>query len=117
MTVEQQIEELLAAIVPRVFPDVAPAKTSTPYATYQQVGGRSIAFLGTDLPSTKNGRFQVNVWGKRRDEVAALALRIENAFMASEVIQAEPLGEPVATYEEDTKLRGSRQDFSVWSDR
>lgn len=48
MTVEADLTILLQGLVGRrMFPDVAPESTEAPYIVFQQVGGRSIAFLET----------------------------------------------------------------------
>jgi hypothetical protein len=117
MTVERDIHDLLMAVVPRAYPDVAPMAAVPPYATYQQVGGQSLTPLGLEVPSKKNGRFQVAIWAKTRAEAAALALSIENAFLLATSVQATPLGSPISAYEDVTNFYGSHQDFSIWSDR
>ena len=117
MTVEADIVTLLKTVVSKAYPDVAPIEAAPPYAVYQQVGGESLTFLGREVPSKKNGRFQISIWAATRLEAAAKALAIENAFLITTAMQATPLGSPVATYEDGTKLYGTRQDFSVWSDR
>jgi hypothetical protein len=124
MSVEKDIHDLLTAVVPRtnpqvasVYPDVAPMSAVPPYATYQQVGGESLTYLGNEVPSKKNGRFQITVWAKRRLEASALALAIENAFLMATNMQATPLGSPIAAFEDVTEFYGTHQDFSVWSDR
>jgi hypothetical protein len=124
MTVETEIVALLETVVPQanpeipsVYADVAPMTALPPYATYQQVGGQTLRYLGRELPSKKNGRFQITVWATTRMQASALALQIENAFLLTDVMQADPLGSPIATVEEGTNFYGTRQDFSVWSDR
>lgn len=118
MTVEADIFNLLKPLVSnRVYPDVAPAGAAKPYIVYQQVGGEALGFLGNDIPSKKNGRFQVSCWAVSRSAASTLALQVENAFLAATTMQARPLGAPASSYEADTTLYGTRQDFSVWSDR
>ena len=118
MTVEADLFNALKALVAnRAFPDVAPAGTVRPYITYQQAGGESVVFMERAAASMKNGRFQVNVWADTRGSAAALALQIENTLIAATTMQATPLGSPVGAYEEDTNLFGTRQDFSIWSNR
>jgi hypothetical protein len=117
MTVEKDIHDLLMAVVPRVYPDVAPMGAVPPYATYQQVGGQSLSPMALEVPSKKNGRFQITVWSTTRFEAAALALAVENAFLLSAAMQATPLGSPIAAHEDVTNFYGTHQDFSVWSDR
>jgi hypothetical protein len=42
---------------------------------------------------------------------------IETALVTSQSLQATPLNELSATFDEDTSVRGSMQDFSIWSQR
>lgn len=118
MTVESDIYTLTKSLVGnRVFPDVAPLGTATPYLTYQQVGGEAVTFYGREVPSKKHGRFQINIWGKTRGEVAALSILLETAFITATAFTAEALGAPAAELDEEIPLYGTRQDFSIWSDR
>jgi len=96
----------------RVFPDIAPQNTARPYITYQSVGGRPTATLdGVD--ATRNSRMQINVWADRRKDVSVTMEAVIGA-LCGDTIGAVPLGEPVSLFEEDTKLRGSTLDFSIW---
>lgn len=125
MTVEADIFNTLKPLattvgpplVYRVYPDVAPIDAVKPYLVYQQVGGEAPTFLERAVPSKKNGRFQISVWADTRAAAAAIAVQIEAAMVAATAFDAKPLGAPVAVFDEETKLRGSQQDFSVWSDR
>lgn len=118
MSVESDIFDTLKVLVSnRCYPDVAPSGAAKPYITYQQVGGEPVAFLENTLPSKKNGRFQVNVWGASRLSVNTLARQVEAAMYAATVFQARPTGDLIATFNEDVSLYGSIQDFTVWSDR
>lgn len=118
MTVESDILAALTDLVNgRVFPDIAQAGAAPPYITYQQIGGQAPTFLERSLPSKKNGRFQVNVWAQTRKEAAALAPQVELALVQAKAFQASPIGAYSSVYENDTKLYGTRQDFSIWSDR
>lgn len=115
MTIESSIFDALKGLVSnRVYPDVAPEQATRPYITYQQVGGGAVNFVDPTIPSQKNARIQVNVWGDTRLQVAAIAASIENTLRAVTSLKTSVLGAPVAIYEPETKLRGTRQDFSVW---
>jgi len=126
MSVESDIRALLVTVVgaDKAFPDVAELNVAPPYAAYQQVGGETIDFLGREVPSKKNGRFQITVWATTRADASAKALAIEEAFILATAFQARPLGAAVSDSEtftlpgqSTTRLYLSRQDFSVWSDR
>lgn len=118
MSVETDIEDTLTALVGgRIFPDLARTGTARPYIVYQEISGDAPVFLEQANPSKKNGRFQISVWTTTRISAAALILQIESAMVLSPLFQAKPIGGRTATYDEDTELRGCRQDFSVWSER
>ena len=115
MTVEASIfNALQTLVVNRVYPDVAPIGTVRPYVTYQQIGGQSVNFIDTAVPSKANARFQVNVWADTRAAAALLAGQVEQALRTAATLQTTVMGQPVATYEPDTLLFGTRQDFSFW---
>jgi chaperonin GroEL (HSP60 family) len=115
MSVEGTIRTALAGLVDdRVYPDIGPEGVETPYITYQQVGGEPVNFLESSVPSLKNGRFQINVWGDSRLVVANLARQVEDALRTTAALQATVLGGATALYDEETGLRGSMQDFSFW---
>lgn len=116
MTVETDIFAALKALVSnRVYRDIAPQTvTALPRITFQQVGGDAVNFVESTVPSSKNARFQVNCWAATRDAAATLSRQVEDALRVSVALQATVLGAPVAEYEEETKLFGTRQDFSFW---
>jgi hypothetical protein len=117
MSVEADLYGVLNAICPRTFPDFAPVSTMRPYVTYQQIGGQVINPIGNDVPNKQNGEFQINVWSNTRAEAAALARQIEAALRQSSAFIARPLSAPASDYDHDMEIYGSRQDFSIWSDR
>lgn len=115
MSLESTIFDTLKGFVAnRVYPDVAPAGTPTPFYTYQQVGGSAINFLDAAVPGKENARMQINSWAATRKEAKALALQAANALRVVASLQTTVLGAQVSVYEPDTGLRGSRQDFSMW---
>lgn len=116
MTTETRINDAIKALVSnRVYPDVAPENTVRPFITYQQVGGSSANFVDVTVPTKKNSRFQINVWADTRIAAAALAIQVEDALRVVTALQTTVLSAPVATYDEVTKMRGTRQDFSFWN--
>jgi hypothetical protein len=124
MTVETDIFNALKDLVPTnddgrrgVWPDIAPAGVKRPYITYQQIGGQAVSFVERAVCSKKNGRFQINCWADTRAAATDMALQIEAALVMATSMQATPIGAISAVYEEDTRFYGTRQDFSIWSDR
>jgi hypothetical protein len=96
----------------RVYPDVAPAGVVKPYIVYQGVGGvDETTFDGPD--TLQNSRMQIAVWANSRAEVSPIMKQVRDALTA-EPVRATPIGAAVPDYESDTKLYGSRQDFSIW---
>lgn len=115
MTVEADLFNALKTLVSnRVYPDVAPAGVAKPYITYQMVGGSAVNFLESATVGKRNGRFQVNVWAATRAEAMSLCRSVEDAMVTNTTLRAYVLGAPVSTYEQDTLLYGTRQDYSVW---
>ena len=94
------------------YPDVAPAGTTVPYFTYQAVGGQSVNVLD-DQVALQNSRIQVNAWALSRSQALAM-INAAIAALCADPILATSIGAPVSTYESDTKLYGSRVDFSIW---
>lgn len=116
MSIESQIFDALKGLVAnRCYPDIAPELTARPYLTFQQVGGSAANFVDVTVPTKKNSRFQVNVWADTRAAAAALAIQVEDALRVVTALQTTVLSAPVATYDPDTKYRGTRQDFSFWN--
>lgn len=96
----------------RVFPDVAPEDTPRPWITYQSVGGRDANALSGPA-DRMNTRMQVNVWADSRPAATAL-MQLVIAALCADGIGGLPIGGAVSDYEPDTKLYGSRLDFSIW---
>lgn len=93
--------------------DQAPENTAKPYIVFQAVGGQDEATFD-GVADLQNTRMQIAVWGDSRiGQVGPLMVAIRAALCNSE-IRATPIGSPVSSYEDDTKLYGSRQDFSIW---
>jgi hypothetical protein len=118
MTIESNIFDALKGLVGnRCFPDMAPLSTVKPYITYSQIGGEAVTYLGAEVPSKKNGRFQINVWADTRASASNLILQVESAMTLATTFQAKPVSAPNTDYDNDMFTYGSMQDFTVWSDR
>jgi hypothetical protein len=114
MSVESDLYGVLGPLVSgRAYPDVAPTGAVRPYIVYQQVGGVPLSFLA-GIPDKRNGRFQIAAWATTRISASALIRQVEDAVRLSAALNATTEGGAVADYEEDTKLYGARQDFSIW---
>lgn len=118
MTVEADLFTTLTALTSgRVYPDIAPPDVAAPYIVYQEISGVALTFMEQANPSKQNGRFQIAVWAATRVQASALSLQVESALVLSPLFQAKPLGGRTSVYDDETELRGTRQDFSIWSDR
>lgn len=115
---ESTVFAAIKALVPngdgtfRVYPDVAPAVVLHPYITYQAAGGQSPNYLSNTV-DLQNARMQLNVWADSRSAATALMQSVISA-LTGQAVKATTIGAPVSSYEPDTKLYGSRQDFSIW---
>lgn len=116
--IEQRTYETLMTLAGgQVYPDVAPSGTLPPYITFQAVAGAPMSYQDRTAPSIENIRVQVNVWHTNRMGAAALARSVEDTMRAATAMQADPVTGRDATYDEDAKYYGTRQDFSVWISR
>lgn len=114
MTVEADIYNALKGLVSnRAYPDTALAGAALPFLVYQQVGGDPLNFLA-GVPDKRNGRFQVDVWAASRATASALIRQVEDALRSSATLNADTMTGAISTYNPDTGLYGSSQDFSIW---
>lgn len=116
MSIESDLVALLKAINPRTYPDVAPEGTTTPYVTWQQIGGESLRYVDNTADS-RYPLMQINAWSRSRLESATIIRQIEDALCAASAFQASPQGEPISRHEPDTGLYGSIQRFDVFGQR
>lgn len=115
MTPEDHIDGVLAHLADgRVYPDVAPLDTDTPYITYQVAGGEPINFLSGDRPDKQFVRMQVNVWSNHRAEAAKIGMLVEDALRSATALQVEVVSGRTSTYDEETDSRGTMQDFMLF---
>ncbi|GLC92318.1 hypothetical protein Tamer19_17260 [Cupriavidus sp. TA19] len=107
---EAVVVAALAGIGAKAYPDVAPLGAPKPYVTYQAVGGQDANDLSgpADL---ENQRMQINAWSETRAATVATMRAARSALVAAGAL---PIGAPVSENEPDTKLYGSRLDFSIW---
>jgi hypothetical protein len=118
MTIEQDMVTVIKTVTPRVFADFADFETPRPFVTFQRLGGKSYSYHDNTAPNIRHCLYQVNVWSSTRGEADALSRSIEDALRVTPLFIATPDGEPAAVFDDGaTDLRGTRQDFSVWSTR
>lgn len=117
LTLETELVAVLQPLCARVFPDVAPEGTETPYVVWHQYGGAAVMFTEGAMADRRNCHVQINVWHASRAVCNQLSLDIEAALVAHPAFQAQPLNAHSATYDEDQAMRGAMQDFSLWAAR
>lgn len=96
----------------RVYPDEAPLATVRPFIVYQAVGGQSTNYL-SNTDNLQNARMQISVWADDRITAGNIMQSVIDALTPAPIF-AVTIGAPVSTWEFDTKLYGSRLDFSIW---
>ena len=101
----------------RVFPDFAPLSTAQPYVTYVQIGGEALSRIGAGVHGLKHGRFQFDVWGSSRLQCSTLMLRVEEVLLNATNFQARAVGAARSSYDQDSLIYASSQDFSIFSAR
>lgn len=116
---EADLHAALAAVLPRVYPDLAPQPLPAgPYVVYQQVGGVAVNLLAVttaaELPDMHHARMQIAVWATTRAVCNTYARQIEAALRLATAFQAQPLGAITAVHDAATQRYGTRQDFSIW---
>lgn len=115
MSLESDIFSALTSLASgRIYPDVAPNGATRPFVVYQQVGGQAFAFLENAAVGKRNASVQVSCWAATRAAANTLARSAEDAMVASAALRARPIGAFVAVFDEDTKLYGCQQDFSIF---
>lgn len=97
----------------RVYPDAAAGDTLMPFATFQQVGGKSTVFMDGAVPDKQNARMQVTVWAKGRAQASELIARVQTA-LCSAPTYGLPQGAWVSLRDQETGFKGAMQDFSIW---
>ena len=113
MTVEADLMAAVTPILPRFYPDVAPAGTARPYGVFQQVGGYVVNPMANAVPGVRNARVQVIVWADTRLESNTLMRQIEDAIRPSPLL-GQPVSALAAMLDDETRLRGAMQDFLIW---
>lgn len=100
------------------FPDYLPdGITAVPYVTWQGVGGQTLRSLDNIAGDKRNTVVMVKAWTYRRTDTLTLIRAIEEAVCALTDLIVIPQNEPMSVYENDTKLFGSIQYFSIWGAR
>jgi hypothetical protein len=113
-------DAIYAALSPtlgnKIYPNVAPDGTTTPYAVYGGVGTAPELTLANGIPIDCE-RIQIDVWGSTYLEARSIAGTIKAALLATPY----PIGVILKTetdgYEPDVKLHRVIQEYSFWNPR
>ncbi len=117
MSLESDLNTILKTVTARVFPDVVPEGTAAPYVVWQGLGGKSMRQLNNQAADKRNTLLQVSVWSPTRLEAVSLIRQIEDALCAANQFICTPYFEPRSDFDDETRLYGSIQRFSIYSTR
>jgi hypothetical protein len=114
MSLESDIFDAIKSLTSnRCYPDKAPQNPTPSYTVFQQVGGQALNYLESAAVGKRNARIQIACWATTRIAANALARSVEDAMVASS-LKAYVLSAFTADFDEETKLFGARQEFSIW---
>ena len=117
MSMESDLLALLKTVCPTVWEDDVPAGTVPPYVTWQQIGGRPLRAIDGAALDKRNSLIQINAWSKTRTESRTMIRAIENALCTSALFAVEQQDEAQSTTEDEPKLYGKIQRFSIYAAR
>ena len=115
MTIEASVFGVLDSLVSnRVFPDFAPANTTSPYIVYQQHGGSAANFLEAAVVGKRNARMRISCWATTRVAAANLARQAEDALIVA--LKCTVPAAMIAVDETDVTppMYGTHQMFDIW---
>lgn len=115
MSIESDVQAALGTVCPRVVQTVALTPPARPYLVWQFLGGRTLRYLDATAADKRNVLVQVAAWADKSADAIVLVRQAEEVLCAALV--CEPQGEALSTYEEDTKLFGAIQRFSITAPR
>lgn len=98
-----------ANLPPRIFADLAPIDTPTPYITFGRVGSEPTYTIHSSLAATRV-TITVSSWSKHRIE----AEQVGDAVVAAMLLAGCLSTERRASYDTETDEFASSIDFDVW---
>jgi hypothetical protein len=101
---------------PRVYQVIAP-RSAAPYVTWQPIGGKTLRAVDNTPLDKRNTLMQINVWADKSSDARDLIRQIEDDLCASAPSSPSRRARRWPTYEEDTKLYGALQRFSIYAAR
>ncbi len=114
MTIEENIFNCIrtTSLGNDIYSSIADDSKAPPYAVYTKIIGQRPQTLDGDS-GLERARFQIDIYASTSAQRAALRTEVRQALQADAVLKAIFL-EDGETWEPDTKLYRSRQDFSFW---
>ena len=106
------VTTLGATLSNRLYPSVAPAGVTAPYAVYSMVSGVPITHLSGQSNKT-NARFQVDLFGRNKAALDTLADAVKLAMDQSALFKSVCQNQ-IDLYEDPAQFYRVMLDFSVW---
>jgi hypothetical protein len=121
MTLSEIITLVLSSLVGgRVWKDATPDDLPRdgngnflPFILWSEMGGQDAEYVDQTMGDHSHVRLQLHSLAPGAIVVDRLAPQARDALLAS-AYTVGVLGSPVGTYDENRKLRGKRQLFSIW---
>lgn len=117
MSMETDLLAILKTVCATVWEDDVPDGTLPPYVTWQQIGGRPLRSTDGNALDKRNSLIQINTWSLTRTESRTMIRQIENALCTSLLFVAEQQDEAQSVTEDNPKLYGKIQRFSIYAAR
>lgn len=117
MSLESDLQQALASVIPRVFPTVAPYETAMPYAVWQRIGGDPVQFFDGRLADRRHAEVQVEVWAATTKEASEVLAEMVSALLAAPALTVTVRSEPLDSFDDADERRGVLQSLSIWGDR
>jgi hypothetical protein len=113
MTISADLVTTLGATLSnRLYPSVAPAGVTVPYGVYQMISSVPLtSFQG--MMATANARFQVDLFGREKIALDALAESVKAAMDAASLFKSVCVNQ-MDLYEDPAQFYRIVLDFSVW---
>lgn len=115
--IETAVHAAIATVCPRVYPVLAPIRTTRPYVTVQNIGGRPIYSIDRVPADKRMLRFFVKTWASSKVEALTLMRLVEQTLMAVPMTTfiARVESEPLDDIETDVEpwLYSEQQEFMV----
>jgi hypothetical protein len=106
------VTTLTTALSGRLYPSVAPAGVTAPYAVYQLVSGIPVSDLLGQSDRT-NSHYQIDLFGRDKSALDTLADAVKSAMDAATLFKSICTLQQ-DTYEDPAQFYRVSLDFSIW---